>query len=85
MPAAGRGGKATPLRHQEAIGGDTECGVMMEAAPAAAFEVAQAEFLRLTTPKLHPKEHRPLFGDPGTEKRLGPFRSGSLFTPWDTE
>jgi hypothetical protein len=29
--------------------------------------------LRLTTPKLHPKEQRSLFGDPGTEERLGPF------------
>jgi hypothetical protein len=41
----GRGGKATPLSHQEAIGGDTECGVMMKAAPTAAFEVPQAKFL----------------------------------------
>jgi hypothetical protein len=32
----------------------------------------QPQILRLTTPKLHPKEQRPLFGDPGTEKRLGP-------------
>jgi hypothetical protein len=31
----------------------------------------QKQILRLTTPKLHPKEPRPLFGDPGTEKRLG--------------
>ena len=32
------------------------------------------QILRLTTPKLHPKEQRSLFGDPGTEKRLGaPF------------
>jgi hypothetical protein len=45
MPAAGRGEKATPLSHQEAIGGDRECGVMMKAAPAATFEVAQSEFL----------------------------------------
>ena len=45
MPAAGRGVKATPLRHQEAIGGDTECGVMMKTAPTAAFEVSQSEFL----------------------------------------
>src|ERR1700722_3899778 len=27
-------------------------------------------------PKLHPKEQRPLFGDPGTEVRLGHVRSG---------
>jgi hypothetical protein len=31
------------------------------------------QILRLTTPKLHPKEQRSLFGDPGTEKRLGPL------------
>jgi hypothetical protein len=41
----GRGGKMTRLGHQEAIGGDRESGVMMEAAPAAVFEVAQAQFL----------------------------------------
>src|ERR1700689_5557244 len=45
MAAVGRGGKATPLSHQEAIGGDTESGVMMKASPAASFEVAQAKFL----------------------------------------
>src|ERR1035438_397948 len=45
MPAAGRGGKTTPLGHKEAIGRNTECGVMMKAAPAAAFEVTQAKFL----------------------------------------
>ena len=33
----------------------------------------QKQILRLTTPNLHPKEQRPLFGDPGTEKRLGPL------------
>jgi hypothetical protein len=31
----------------------------------------QKQILRLTTPNLHPKEQRSLFGDPGTEKRLG--------------
>ena len=31
------------------------------------------QILRLTTPKLHPKEQRSLFGGPGTEKRLGPL------------
>ena len=31
------------------------------------------QLLRLTTPKLHPKEQRSLFEDPGTEKRLGPL------------
>jgi hypothetical protein len=30
----------------------------------------QPQILRLTTPKLHPKEQKSLFGDPG--KRLGP-------------
>jgi len=45
MAGTGRGGKSTPLGHQEAIGGYAECGVMMEAAPTAPFEVAQAKFL----------------------------------------
>ena len=45
MPAADRGGKVTPFSHQEAIGSYTECGVMMEAAPAASLKVAQSEFL----------------------------------------
>src|SRR5271170_50484 len=45
MAGAGRGGKTAPLRHQEAIGGDTESGVVVKAAPAAPFEVPQAEFL----------------------------------------
>jgi len=36
------------------------------------FIAKQKQILRLTTPNLHPKEQRPLFGDPGTEKRLGP-------------
>ena len=30
------------------------------------------QVLRLTTPKLHPKEQRPLSEDPGTEKRWRP-------------
>jgi len=30
----------------------------------------QPQILRLTTPKLHPKEQKTLFGDPG--ERLGP-------------
>jgi hypothetical protein len=45
MAGSRSGGKATPFSHQESIGGYTECGVMMETAPAAAFEVAQSEFL----------------------------------------
>ena len=45
MPGVGRGGETAPLRHQEAIDGDAECRMVVEAAPAAAFEVAQAEFL----------------------------------------
>jgi hypothetical protein len=28
----------------------------------------QLQVLRLTTPSLHPKEQRSLFGDPGTEE-----------------
>jgi hypothetical protein len=37
------------------------------------FVEEQMQILRLTTPKLHPKEQRSLFGDPGTEERLGPL------------
>ena len=45
MPGAGRGEKTAPLRHQEAVGGDAEGGVVVKAAPAAAFKMAKAEFL----------------------------------------
>jgi len=38
-------GKATPLGHQETIGGYAECGVMMKATPSSSLEVAQAKFL----------------------------------------
>ena len=43
--------------------------------PKFVYKIAkeQMQILRLTTPKLHPKEQRSLFGDPGTEKRLGPL------------
>src|SRR5215813_7675563 len=40
-----RGGNRLPLGDQEAVGGDAQRGVMMEATPASAFEVAQPEFL----------------------------------------
>jgi hypothetical protein len=36
------------------------------------IQIAWKQILRLTTPDLHPKEQRPLFGNPGTEKRSGP-------------
>lgn len=39
------GGKPAPLRHQETIGSNTECGVMVKSAPAAAFKMSQPEFL----------------------------------------
>jgi len=45
MAAPGRGGKTAPLGYQEAVSGDGERGVVVKAAPAAAFKVAQAEFL----------------------------------------
>jgi hypothetical protein len=41
----------------------------MEAASVVSlkFIEEQPQILRLTTPELHPKEHRPLFGGPGPE------------------
>jgi len=36
------------------------------------FIEKQPQILRLTTPELHSKEQRPLFGNPGTERRSGP-------------
>jgi hypothetical protein len=36
------------------------------------FAEEQKQILQLTTPDLHPKEQRPLFGDPGSERRSGP-------------
>ncbi len=47
MPTVGQGGNATPLGHKEAIGRDAECGAMMKAAPAAAFEVHQVAQLEV--------------------------------------
>src|ERR1700750_2378618 len=41
----GRGGNRVPLGNQEAVGGDAQGGVVVEAAPASAFEVAEPEFL----------------------------------------
>ena len=38
-------GKKTPFGHQESISRNTQDGMMMEASPAAAFIVSQAEFL----------------------------------------
>ena len=38
--------------------------------------LVQKQILRLTTPELHPKERRSLFGDPGAEEYAwGPVRS----------
>jgi hypothetical protein len=48
-------------------------GLKMETGGTQLIDEKKMQVLRLTTPKLHPKEHRPLFGDPGTEKRLGPL------------
>jgi hypothetical protein len=46
---------ARPLRGQEGVGGDAQARVVMEAAPAAAFEVVQAELvLELLVVTLHP-------------------------------
>src|SRR3954447_7184823 len=39
------GGKAAALGHQEGVRGDAQAGVVVEAAPAAALEVAEAELL----------------------------------------
>src|SRR3712207_3585637 len=38
-------GKKAALGHQEAVGRDAEAGMMVEAAPAAAFVVAEADLL----------------------------------------
>ena len=45
MTGAGRGKKTVPLGHQEPISCDAQCGVMMESAPVATFEMPQAQFL----------------------------------------
>src|SRR5512147_2970005 len=39
------GGNRSPFGDQEAVGGDAECGVVVEAAPAAAFIMAEPELL----------------------------------------
>src|SRR6516225_1055114 len=38
-------GEGAAFGDQKAVGGDTECGVVMEAAPAAPFIITQAELL----------------------------------------
>ena len=40
-----RGGNGAPLGDQEAVGGDAHGGVMVEAAPASSFEVAEPDLL----------------------------------------
>ena len=40
-----RGGNRLPLGDQEAVGGDAQRGVMMEATPAAPFIVAEPDLL----------------------------------------
>src|SRR3954471_7613480 len=48
-------GMTTAAEHQEAVGGDAQRDVMVEAAPAAALEVAQADLLlQLAIPTLDP-------------------------------
>jgi hypothetical protein len=37
------------------------------------FIEEQPQILRLTTPELHPKEQRPLFGDPELKDVRAPF------------
>ena len=39
------GGKSAAFGDQEAIGGNAECGMMMEAAPGTALEVVKPQFL----------------------------------------
>jgi hypothetical protein len=39
------GGEGAALGDQKAVSGDTECGVVVEAAPAAPFIITQAELL----------------------------------------
>src|SRR5271155_5316281 len=39
------GGDGAPFGDQETVSGDTECGVMVEAAPPAPFIVTQAKLL----------------------------------------
>src|ERR1700751_3809964 len=39
------GGNGAAFGDQEAVGGDAECGVMVEAAPPAPFIITKAEFL----------------------------------------
>ena len=43
--AMSAGGKKKPLAHQKAVGRDTERGMVMEAAPAAALEMAEPDLL----------------------------------------
>ena len=38
-----RGGKGAPLGDQEAVGGDAECGVMVEAAPPTPFIIHRGQ------------------------------------------
>ena len=39
------GGKGASFGNQKAVGGDTECGMVVKAAPPAPFIIAEAEFL----------------------------------------
>src|SRR5215475_16229185 len=53
------GGMARPLRGQERVGGDAQAGVVVEPAPAAPFEVIQAQFvLELLVGALHSPAER---------------------------
>src|SRR5919107_1310621 len=96
-PPPGRG-KAAALGHQEAVGGDAQGGVVVEAAPAAALEVAQAELLlELLEVALDPPAQLGM-GDQllgrgglgqgrepvlrGALLALGPLRQEPLLGPW---
>ena len=61
--------------NEKAVNGEALNGDQGSGRPASAvclkFIEEQPQILRLTTPELHPKEQRPLFGDPGTERRSG--------------
>jgi hypothetical protein len=44
-PGVARGGKGLALADQKAVGGDAQTGVVVEAAPAAALVMPEAELL----------------------------------------
>jgi hypothetical protein len=74
-----RGGKSFPLRDQEAVGGDAQRGVMVEADPPSTLEVAEPDLLlEIVVVALDPPSHH---GDVdlGVERdRLGQRREPEL-------